>query len=49
MRYHILTTDYDGTIAENERVSPATLEALGRIKATDRKLILVTGRELDQL
>jgi HAD superfamily hydrolase (TIGR01484 family) len=49
MRYHILTTDYDGTIAENEHVSPETLEALGRLKATGRKLILVTGRELDQL
>lgn len=49
MRYHILTTDYDGTIAENERVSEATLQALVRLKATGRTLILVTGRELPQL
>ncbi|EHQ30987.1 HAD family hydrolase [Mucilaginibacter paludis] len=49
MRYHILTTDYDGTIAENEHVSEATLAALVRLKATGRYLILVTGRELDQL
>jgi HAD superfamily hydrolase (TIGR01484 family) len=49
MRYHILTTDYDGTIAEDEKVSQATLEALVRIKATGRYLILVTGRELGPL
>ncbi|RKR84737.1 hypothetical protein BDD43_4988 [Mucilaginibacter gracilis] len=49
MRYHILTTDYDGTIAENEHVSGTTLDALVRLKATGRYLILVTGRELDQL
>ncbi|MFD2146150.1 HAD-IIB family hydrolase [Mucilaginibacter antarcticus] len=49
MRYHILTTDYDGTIAENEKVSQATLEALLRLKATGRYLILVTGRELGPL
>ena len=49
MRYHILTTDYDGTIAENEHVSGATLDALVRLKGTGRYLILVTGRELDQL
>ncbi|AMR29988.1 haloacid dehalogenase [Mucilaginibacter sp. PAMC 26640] len=49
MRYHTFVTDYDGTIAENERVSIATIEALSRLKATGRKLILVTGRELDQL
>lgn len=49
MRYHILTTDYDGTIADNELVSEATLLALVRLKATGRYLVLVTGRELDQL
>ena len=49
MRYHILTTDYDGTIAENEHVSGTTLDALVKLKATGRYLILVTGRELDQL
>ena len=43
MRYHILTTDYDGTIAENEQVSQATLESLVRLKGTGRYLILVTG------
>jgi HAD superfamily hydrolase (TIGR01484 family) len=49
MRYHILNQDYDGTIAEDEKVSQATLEALVRIKATGRYLILVTGRELGPL
>lgn len=49
MRYHVLATDYDGTIAKDERVSPEVVEALKRLKASGRKLILVTGRELDQL
>lgn len=49
MRYHVLATDYDGTIAENEHIDVPTLEALAKLKATGRKLILVTGRELDQL
>jgi HAD superfamily hydrolase (TIGR01484 family) len=49
MRYHILATDYDGTIAKDERVAPEVVEALKKLKASGRKLILVTGRELDQL
>jgi HAD superfamily hydrolase (TIGR01484 family) len=49
MRYHVLATDYDGTIAKDERVAPEVVEALKRLKASGRKLILVTGRELDQL
>jgi HAD superfamily hydrolase (TIGR01484 family) len=48
MRYYILATDYDGTIAKDERVAPEVVEALKRLKASGRKLILVTGRELDQ-
>jgi hydroxymethylpyrimidine pyrophosphatase-like HAD family hydrolase/GTPase SAR1 family protein len=49
MRYHVLATDYDGTIARDERVAPEVVEALKRLKASGRKLILVTGREIDQL
>ena len=36
MRYHILTTDYDVTIAENEHFSGATLNDLVRLKGTVR-------------
>ena len=49
MRYHLLATDYDGTLATDSQVTPATLEALHAILATGRKLVLVTGRDLDEL
>ena len=44
-----MATDYDGTIAENDSVSKTTFEALIKLKASGRKIILVTGRVLDQL
>jgi len=49
MRYQVLATDYDGTLASNGRVSEATLTALQRFAASGRRLILVTGRELPAL
>lgn len=49
MRYFVLACDYDGTVAHHGRVSDDTLAALERLRATGRKLVLVTGRELDQL
>jgi hydroxymethylpyrimidine pyrophosphatase-like HAD family hydrolase len=49
MRYTALATDYDGTLASDGRVAAATLRALERLAASGRKLILVTGRELDEL
>ncbi len=49
MRYLALATDYDGTIAQEGRVDAATREALQRLRASGRKLILVTGRELEDL
>lgn len=49
MRYHALVTDYDGTIASGGKVDAGTLSALERLKASGRKLVLVTGRELDDL
>ena len=44
-----LATDYDETLASGGEVSPQTLNALSRLKATRRKLLLITGRELDDL
>jgi hydroxymethylpyrimidine pyrophosphatase-like HAD family hydrolase len=49
MRYFALACDYDGTLADEGAVSPTTLAALQRLKASDRKPILVTGRQLDDL
>jgi len=49
MRYVALAADYDGTIATHGRVPMRVIDALRRFGASGRKLILVTGRELDEL
>ncbi len=49
MRYHALATDYDGTLAHHGKVDEPTLAALERLRATGRRLLLVTGRELEEL
>jgi hydroxymethylpyrimidine pyrophosphatase-like HAD family hydrolase len=49
MRYLALCCDYDGTIAHHGRVDEPTLAALERLRDSGRKLVLVTGRELDEL
>jgi hydroxymethylpyrimidine pyrophosphatase-like HAD family hydrolase len=49
MRYHALATDYDFTIAEHSVVSDQTIKALERVRGSGRSLILVTGRQLDDL
>ena len=49
MKYKILATDYDGTIAHHGAVDAATVEALQKFKDSGRKVILVTGREIPDL
>lgn len=49
MRYFALACDYDGTIATHGVVDEQTVSALRRFKSSGRKLILVTGRVLDDL
>src|SRR4051812_45159766 len=49
MRFLVLATDYDGTLAHDGRVDEATEAALRRCIDSGRKLIMVTGRELDEL
>ncbi|MEJ0037566.1 MAG: HAD-IIB family hydrolase [Gammaproteobacteria bacterium] len=49
MRYLALCCDYDGTLATHGRLLPDTVEALERLIASGRRLIMVTGRELDDL
>jgi hypothetical protein len=44
-----LAADYDGTLAEDGIVTAETLAALERLKATGRRILLVTGRELTDL
>ncbi|HMJ05382.1 MAG TPA: HAD family hydrolase [Chthoniobacterales bacterium] len=47
--YEVLATDYDGTLAHHGTVTPATLAAIERMRAAGKKLVLVTGRELEEL
>ena len=49
MRYFCLACDYDGTIAHDSLCAPSTVKALQRVKASGRKVILATGRELTEL
>ena len=49
MRFRALACDFDGTIATDGAVAPATLEALGRVRGSGRRLLLVTGRTGPQL
>jgi len=48
-RWAALACDYDGTLANGGLVDDATLEALGQVRRSGRKLLLVTGRELKDL
>lgn len=49
MRFLLLATDYDGTLASEGRVESETIAALERVRASGRKLILATGRHLPDL
>jgi hydroxymethylpyrimidine pyrophosphatase-like HAD family hydrolase len=49
MRYHLLACDYDGTLAHDGAIEPATIAALERARASGRKLVLVTGRIVSDL
>ncbi|MBO0857367.1 MAG: HAD-IIB family hydrolase [Chloracidobacterium sp.] len=49
MRYHAVACDYDGTLAHNGRVNDETVAALEALRGSGRRLIMVTGRELEDL
>lgn len=49
MRYLALATDYDGTLASDGRASEKSVAALRSVRASERKLLLVTGRHLPDL
>jgi hydroxymethylpyrimidine pyrophosphatase-like HAD family hydrolase len=49
MKYQTLATDFDGTLATGGKVAAETVAALERLRASGRKLILVTGRHLEDL
>lgn len=45
----MLASDYDGTITGNGTVTGATQAALDRVASTGRRIVLVTGRLLEEL
>jgi hydroxymethylpyrimidine pyrophosphatase-like HAD family hydrolase len=47
--YKALATDYDGTIATHGTVDPPTMDAMERLRAAGHTVMLVTGREIDDL
>ncbi len=49
MAYLAIATDYDGTLAQDGQVEEATLVALRHWRSKGRKLILITGRQFDDL
>jgi phosphoglycolate phosphatase (TIGR01487 family) len=49
MRFQLVASDYDGTLANDGRVAKSTLTVLDRVRESGRKLLLITGRELESL
>ena len=49
MRYRVLASDYDGTLATGGVVDEATIAALERLRRSGRHLVLVTGRLVEDL
>jgi hydroxymethylpyrimidine pyrophosphatase-like HAD family hydrolase len=49
MRFHALACDYDGTIATDSFVPDDVVAGLDRVRASGRRIILVTGRQVDDL
>jgi len=49
LRFRAIATDYDSTLATENYAFPPALAALRQAKAEGRKLVLVTGRELESL
>jgi hydroxymethylpyrimidine pyrophosphatase-like HAD family hydrolase len=49
MRYLVLATDYDGTLATHGHVDESVWAAIRRLRDSGRRAILVTGRELEEL
>ena len=49
MRYMALACDYDGTITHHNKPNYEVLDKLRQLRASGRKVILITGRTLEQL
>ena len=49
MRYLVLATDYDGTLAHHGHVDEPVWAAIRRLRESGRRVVMVTGRELEDL
>jgi HAD superfamily hydrolase (TIGR01484 family) len=49
LRWRVIATDYDGTLANGGGVTNDTLQMLQRVRDSGRKIVLITGRELESL
>src|SRR5436190_23725630 len=49
MRYLALAVDFDGVIARHGQASEAALAAIARLRLSGRRVILITGRRLEDL
>jgi HAD superfamily hydrolase (TIGR01484 family) len=49
MRYMALACDYDGTLARHGQVDEPTIAALKKLRASGRKVVLASGREMRDL
>jgi hydroxymethylpyrimidine pyrophosphatase-like HAD family hydrolase len=49
VRFRVLAGDYDGTVASQGILAPETVDSLLRLRESGRKVVLVTGRILDEL
>lgn len=49
MQFVALATDYDGTLATEGKVCESTLKSLRELKSANKRLILITGRQMPDL
>jgi len=49
MWFHVVACDYDRTLANDGQISPETMAALRRLRESGRRVVLVTGRQFDDL
>jgi HAD superfamily hydrolase (TIGR01484 family) len=49
MYYLALASDYDGTLAQDGRICEATTASLKRLRESGRKLVMVSGRIVEEL
>jgi hydroxymethylpyrimidine pyrophosphatase-like HAD family hydrolase len=49
MNFFAIATDYDGTLAYDGRVRESTIRALKAVRESGRTLVLVSGRQLEEL